>query len=701
MAGNVAIDKIRNIGIMAHIDAGKTTVTERILFFTGKSYKIGEVDDGNATMDWMEQEQERGITITAAAATTEWLGHRVNIIDTPGHVDFTAEVERSLRVLDGTVALFCAVGGVQPQSETVWTQADKYGVPRIAFINKMDRTGADFDGVVEEIRQELGANAVPVVIPIGAESKFEGIVDLVEMKAIFFDDTAQGILLREEPIPAGMLEKARKAEALMIERISEQDDHLMEKFIEGVIPDRVDVVKAMRRATIQGRIIPVLCGSAAKNKGIRPLLDAIIDYLPSPVDLPPVIGVHTEEDIEIVRHASDDAPIAALAFKLQTDKHMGKLTYVRVYSGILRQGETVLNANLQKIQRIGRIYEMHADKRIPVDELHTGGVGALIGLSDTRTGDTLCCEDHPILLEAIEFPAPVVGIAVAAAKRDDRDRLAIALNKLTDEDPTFTLRTDQETGDVVVSGMGELHLEIILDRLRREFNVEVVSGPPQVAYRETIISTVKHVHRHVKQTGGRGQFAHMEILVEPAEPGSGFQFEDKIRGGAISAEYLRAIERGVVDAMVEGPYAGYPMVDIKVTVLDGSMHEVDSSEQAFRTCGSMGFRSACIRAGLELLEPIMSVEVTAPEDHTGGITASLCAKRGKISSMETKGKVTMITALVPLAQMFGYATEVRTVTSGRGSFTMHFERYEAMPFALAEEIVTQRRKDGHVRVKSV
>jgi len=692
MTNKTPIEQVRNIGVMAHIDAGKTTVTERILFFTGKSHKIGEVNNGEAAMDWMVQEQERGITITSAATTTYWRGHRVNIIDTPGHVDFTAEVERSLRVLDGAVALFCAVGGVQPQSETVWRQAEKYRVPRVAFINKMDRTGADFEDVVEEIKKELGANAVPIVIPIGAEADFQGLIDLVDMKAVYYDDTPKGVVIREEAIPPELLAKARQAKEKMVERISEQDDHLMEQFLNGETPAREEVVRAIRVATIEERFIPVLCGAAFKNKGVRRLLDAIVDYLPSPVDLPPVIGAHKELNDEIVRNPSDDAPLAALAFKIQADKHMGKLTYVRVYSGVLKAGEFVLNSSRDKKQRIGRLFEMHANHRQVVEGLHAGEVGAVVGLADTRTGDTICSQDHPIRLESIEFPTPVIGVAVAPASREDQDKLSKALHRLAEEDPTFTVRSNEETGEVIISGMGELHLEIIIDRLRREFNVEATVGRPQVAYRETISSAIDHEHRHVKQTGGRGQYAHMRLRIEPSKPGSGLQFADEIKGGKISREYLRAIERGIIDAMAKGPYAGFPMVDIKAVVYDGSMHEVDSSEQAFRTCGAAGFREACRKAGLELLEPMMSIEVTAPEDYTGAVTGSLAGKRGKIVSMETKGNAAILRARVPLAEMFGYASELRNITSGRGNFTMHFEHYETVPYGLAEEIVEARRK---------
>jgi elongation factor G len=688
------ISRIRNIGLMAHIDAGKTTVTERILFFTGKSHRMGEVHDGEATMDWMAQEKERGITITSAATTTYWKDHRVNIIDTPGHVDFTAEVERSLRVLDGTVALFCAVGGVQPQSETVWRQAVKYLVPRIAFINKMDRVGADFEGVVNEIKEELGANAVPVVIPIGEGDEFTGLIDLVDMRAIYYDDAPDGIKIREEPIPAEYMERARKAEAVMIERISEQDDRLMTKFIEGETPGHDEVVQAMRKATIDGRIIPVLCGAAFKNKGVRRLLDAIIDYLPSPVDLPPVIGTHVESDKELVRHAHDDAPLAALAFKIMSDKHMGKLTYVRVYSGTLRAGEIVYNSTRDKKQRIGRLLLMHANKQQVIDELPAGNVGAVVGLSDTYTGDTICNMDHPIVLESIEFPAPVIDMAVRPASRADRDKLGRALARLSEEDPTFTVKTNEETGEVIISGMGELHIEVIVDRLKREFNVGVEVGKPQVAYRETIIGPVEHEHRHVKQTGGHGQYAHVIMRVEPGEPGIGFRFENKVQGGRIPSQFIPAVERGIVDAMAKGPYAGCPMVDIKVVVLDGSAHDVDSSDQAFRVCARTGFRDACVKAGLELLEPIMCVEVAAPEDYVGAVTASLCSKRGKIGEMETRARSAIMRARVPLAEMFGYASELRTITSGRGEFTMHFENYEAVPYKLAEEIIEEQKKNA-------
>jgi len=692
MPRRIDLSKVRNIGLMAHIDAGKTTVTERILFFTGKRHKMGEVHDGAAAMDWMVQEQERGITITSAATTTYWREHRINILDTPGHVDFTAEVERSLRVLDGAVALFCAVAGIQPQSEAVWRQAEKYGVPRIAFINKMDRTGADFNDVVEKIRAEFGANAVPVVIPIGAEDDFQGIIDLLDMKAIYYDDTKDGIVPRIEPIPENLLKQAQAAQATLIEHISEQDDALLEKFIEGERPHRDELVSAIRSATIARRFIPVLCGAAFRNKGVRHLLDAIVNYLPSPDDLPPVIGKHRDGEGEIFRYPRDDAPLAALAFKIQTDPHVGKLVYVRVYSGVLRTGEYVYNSSRGKKQRAGRLFEIHANDRQLIDGLHVGDIGAAVGFGDIYTGDTICSEEHPVVLETIEFPAPVIGVAVTPKSLADRDRLAKALAKLADEDPTFTVSVNRETDEVIISGMGELHIEIVLDRLRREFNVGVTASKPQVAYRETIIGTAEYEHKHVKQTGGHGQYAHMCIRVEPGEAGSGLEFESQITGGKIPREYLRAIKRGIIDAMDEGPYGGVPMVDIKAVVFDGSTHEVDSSEQAFRICGAEGFRAVCKKAGLQLLEPIMSAEITCPTEYTGAITGSVYGRRGRITQMESKGKNSIIHARVPLAEMFGYAGMLRSITSGHGEFSMQFERYETVPYSLAEEIIADRRK---------
>ena len=690
MHKELSINQVRNIGIMAHIDAGKTTVTERILYFTGKKHKIGEVHDGEATMDWMPQEKERGITITSAVTSVYWRDHRINIIDTPGHVDFTAEVERSLRVVDGSVALFCAVDGVQPQSEAVWHQAEKYRVPRIAFINKMDRVGADFRGVVEEIRRELGANPVPVVLPIGKEENFRGLVDLLDWRAIYFVEGPKGIELEYGDIPGELLPEAREARERLLEAAAEADEALTEKYLEGEELSRDEIVAGLRKGTIAGTLVPVLCGSAFRNKGIRRLLDAIVDFLPSPADLPPVVGEW--EGKEEVRTPSADEPLAALAFKVQSDRHMGKLTYVRVYSGVLRSGALVYNATRGVKQRITRLFEVHADKRDIVEELKAGDVGAVVGLSDTYTGDTICDERYPLVLEPIEFPSPVIDLAIAPARREDLDKLSRALSYLSAEDPTFVVRADDETGEVVISGMGELHLEIIVDRIRREFGVDVVTGAPQVAYRETVLGAVEHEEKLVKQTGGRGQYAHIIFRLEPAGPGEGFQFENKVTGGRIPREYIPAIKKGFIEAMAEGPLAGYPMVDLKVTLLDGSFHEVDSSEQAFRTCARQALREAAKRAGVELLEPVMSVEVTVPEEYVGQVSGNLAAKRGKILGLETRGKRAVVRARVPLAEMFGYASELRNITSGRGEFTMHFERYEAVPPYLAEEIASSRRK---------
>ena len=692
MSRETEMKKTRNIGLMAHIDAGKTTVTERILFFTGKTHKIGEVHDGEAIMDWMAQEQERGITITSAATTAYWKGNRINIIDTPGHVDFSAEVERSLRVLDSSVTLFCAVGGVQPQSEAVWRQAEKYNVPRLAFINKMDRVGADFRGVVEEIKNILGANVVPVVIPIGEGDDFQGLIDLVNRKAIYFRDTPTGMAVIDEEIPASMRKETEEAAEILLERVSEQDNLLFEKYVKGETPARSEIVKALRKATIKREIVPVLCGAAFRNMGVRRLLDAVVDFLPSPADLPPVIGTVREENKEIVRRPSDEGPLVALAFKIQADKHIGKLTYVRVYSGRLSAKEAILNSTREKKQRVARIFEMHANRRKIVDTLYTGDVGAVVGLDQTSTGDTICSADNPIILEAIDFPAPVIDLAVVPQSRADRDKLSSSLVRLAEEDPTFTVKTDIETGEVIISGMGELHLEVIVDRLCREFGVKVLVGKPSVAYRETIQSSARIEYRHSKQTGGRGQFAHIVFNLESGAAGSGFVFESKVVGDKLPREYIPAIKRGIIDAMAEGPYAGYPIVDIGVTLIDGSAHEVDSSEHAFRNCAAIAFRNACRKSGPVLLEPVASVEVTAVDEYTGGVTGSLCSRRGKISGMETRGKISLIKARVPLAEMFGYSSELRTITSGRGDFSLQFEHYEAVPFDIAEEIVRKTRE---------
>ncbi len=692
MQRQVPIERVRNVGIMAHIDAGKTTATERILFFTGRSYKLGEVHDGEATMDWMDQEKERGITITSAATTTLWKNHRINVIDTPGHVDFTAEVERSLRVLDGTIALFCAVGGVQPQSETVWRQSEKYNVPRIAFINKMDRFGADFYAVLNDIEKMLGANAVPIVIPIGSEDNFAGIIDLLEMKAIFYDDEKLNMTYHEAPIPENMQEMAEKYRKILIEKAAEQNELLLEKFCEGVEISHDEVVKALREAVIRCSVVPVLCGSAYKNKGIRRLLDAVVDYLPSPLDRPPIIDARQEHNKKLVHHPSDLAPFAALAFKIMTDKHMGKMTFFRVYSGMIKAGSYIFNSTRNKKQRVGRLLQMHANKQEERDAIFCGDIGVAIGLSDTTTGDTLCSEEHPIILETIEFPTPVVAMSVKAKENQNRDKLTVSLLKLSAEDPTFIVRTDSETSETVVSGMGELHLEILLERLRREFSVDTIVGQPEVAYRETITREVIENLKYAKQSGGHGQFAHVILLLEPLPPQKGFEFLDKVVGGNVPREYIPAVEKGVLDAMSEGPFARYPVVNVRVTLLDGSFHPVDSSEMAFRIAGRMAFREAFMKAGPELLEPVMSIEITTPEEYMGPITSSICSKRGKILGMDAKNGTRIVKANAPLADMFGYTTELRNITSGRAAASMHFDHYETVPFALAEEIVEKRRQ---------
>jgi elongation factor G len=690
MGRQFPLERVRNIGIMAHIDAGKTTVSERILFYTGKSHKIGEVDEGTATMDWMAQERERGITITSAATTTIWRDHMINLIDTPGHVDFTAEVERSLRVLDGAIGLFCAVGGVEPQSETVWRQAEKYSVPRIAFVNKMDRVGADFFGVVKEIQRELGANAVPVNIPIGSQGSFVGLIDLVEDCAVYFEDSGKGADLREAPIPADLQELAARWRRHLIEKASETDETLLNKFCADQAIAVEELRAGIRRATHAHRLCPVLCGSAFKNKGIRRLLDAVVDYLPSPIDLPPVSGVCLAGK-PIERVPRDDGRLAALAFKVVADKHIGKLTYVRVYSGTLKARTTVLNSTERTRQRIGRLLRMHANRQEIIEELYAGEIGAVVGLADTSTGDTLCSQDDPIVLEAIEFPAPVLSVAVQPENRADIDKLSSALTRLADEDPTFLVSTDPETEEAIISGMGELHIEIIIDRLRREFGVGVAAGPPQVAYRETITGAAEVREKYVKQTGGRGLYAHVELAIEPLDPGQGFEFVNNVTGGAIPKEFIPAVERGVIDAMSKGVWAGFPVVDVRVCLNDGSFHEVDSSDLAFRTCASIAFKRAFMEGNPELLEPVMSVHVIAPEEFAGNITSIICSKRGRITGMEMQGNARVIKAMVPLACMFGYSTDLRNITQGRGSFTMHFEHYEAVPFAIAEEVIAEKK----------
>ncbi len=698
MQAILPIEKVRNIGIMAHIDAGKTTTTERILFYSGRIHRVGEVHDGQATMDWMDQEKERGITITSAATTTKWKNHEINIIDTPGHVDFTAEVERSLRVLDGTIALFCAVGGVQPQSETVWRQSEKYAIPKIAFINKMDRIGADFYTVIDEIQENLGANVVPIVIPIGAEDQFRGIIDLIEMKAVYYDDETLNQKYMEVDIPDDLKELAVKYRKNMIEKISEQNEELFEMYVEGKEPTIDQVRNALRKASLNMDLVPAMCGSAYKNKGIRRLLDAIINFLPSPADRPPVIGVSRKnEDETPQRKPTDEEPFSALVFKVLTDKHRGKLSYIRVYSGSIQAGSYVYNSTQNKKQRIGRIFQVHANKIENRDAIYCGEIGAIVGLADTSTGDTICNENHPIILEAIEFPTPVVSVSVKPKSRQDRDRLSLSLVKLAEEDPTFSVKTDEETSETVISGMGELHLEILLDRLKREFKVETDVGVPQVSYRETIYNPVTENTKYVKQTGGHGQYAHIVLVVEPLPPGKGFEFIDKIVGGAIPKEYIPAIGKGIIDAMEEGPYAGYPVVNIRCTLVDGSYHEVDSSEMAFRITGSMCFKAAFQKAGPKLLEPVMFVEVTTSEDFLGAVTGSLVSRRGKILSMDIKNGTRTVKAQVPLAEMFGYTNELRNITSGRGSASMHFDHYEVVPYSIAEEIVEKRKKEKESR----
>ncbi len=702
MARTISLDRIRNIGIMAHIDAGKTTTSERILYYAGRTHKLGEVHDGQATMDFMVQEQERGITIASAATSAMWREHQISLIDTPGHVDFTAEVERSLRVLDGAVALFCAVGGVQPQTEQVWRQSEKYEVPKVAFINKMDRVGSDFFSVVEAIRKTLKANPVPLVIPIGQGEEFRGLVDLIQMKAIYFDEESRGQTLIVEEIPAEMLEEARHWRAHLVEKSAEQDEALIEKFFADEELSAEDILKVVRKATIARAVIPVLCGTAFKNKGVQALLNAVVDFLPSPLDVPSVTEALTAEEAAEgrtpgVRSASDEEPFAALAFKIVADKHMGKLVYIRVYSGVLRAGSTVWNSSREQTQRVGRILRMHANRQEAIDEARAGDIVAVIGLSRTRTGDTICDRDASIVLESIEFPAPVISISIKPASRNDNEKLIAALQSMAEEDPTFIVGYDEETEETIISGMGELHLEIIVDRIRREFNVVAEIGRPEVAYRETATIRSDGEYKHVKQSGGRGQYAHVCMRLDPQDPGKGFAFVNEIKGGSIPSEYIPAVEKGVIAAMQRGPYAGYAVVDMFVTLLDGTYHEVDSSDYAFQEAGRQCFRKLMMQGQPELLEPVMSVEVTLPEDYMGAVTGSICQRRGRIESMQEKGGMKVVTGLVPLSEMFGYSNTVRTLTQGRGSFTMHFERYEAVPYAVAEQIVAKRRAANKIR----
>ena len=689
MARQVPLDKTRNIGIMAHIDAGKTTTTERILYYTGISHKIGEVHDGAATMDWMEQEQERGITITSAATTCFWRDHRVNIIDTPGHVDFTIEVERSLRVLDGSVAVFCSVGGVEPQSETVWRQADKYGVPRIAFVNKMDRVGADFQRGIDMIRDRLGANPVPIQLPIGKEDYFRGVVDLVEMHGIIWDDTTMGTQFEIIEIPEDMADDAQLAREAMIEEICSQDEELMEKYLGGEELTKEEIKLGIRKATISLQINPVLCGSAFKNKGVQNLLDAVVDYMPSPTDVPAIRGVLPDSDEEITRPADDSGPFAALAFKIMTDPFVGQLTFFRVYSGVAESGASVINATKDKKERFGRLLKMHANKREEIKQVYSGDIAAAVGLKYTTTGDTLCDDKNPCLLESMEFPEPVIHIAVEPKTKSDQEKMGVAIGKLVQEDPSLRVRTDEETGQTILSGMGELHLEIIIDRMRREFKVEANIGAPQVAYRETITKKVEVQGKFVRQSGGRGQYGDCWLRIEPLEPGGGFEFVDEIKGGVIPKEYIPAVGKGAEEASQNGVVAGFPLVDVRVTCYDGSYHDVDSSEMAFKIAGSMGFKSGAAKAAPVLLEPIMKVEVVVPEEYMGDVMGDLNSRRGRVMGMVDRGGAQVVNAHVPLANMFGYATDLRSSTQGRATYTMVFDHYEPVPKAISEEIIAK------------
>lgn len=689
MARDTSLEMTRNIGIMAHIDAGKTTTTERILFYTGKIHKLGETHEGAATMDFMVQEQERGITITSAATTAYWKGHRINIIDTPGHVDFTVEVERSLRVLDGAVAVFCAKGGVEPQSETVWRQASKYGVPRLAYVNKMDITGADFYNVVKMMQERLSANAVPIQLPIGSEADFVGLIDLVTMKAeVYYDNEGKDI--REEEIPESMRDLAEEYRQKMIEAAADEDEAIMEKYLEGEEISEAELKHAIRKGTIANRMVPVCCGTSYRNKGVQPLLNAIVDFMPSPLDIPPAQGASLDGAETITTECSDDAPFAALAFKIVADPYVGKLAFFRVYSGTLKAGTYVYNASKNKRERIGRILLMHAASRTEIEEAHAGDIAALVGLKETGTGDTLCDEKHPLLLETMEFPDPVIQVAIEPKTKAGQDKMTMALLKLADEDPTFKTFTDQETGQTIISGMGELHLEIIVDRLIREFRVECKVGKPQVAYRETLTKTVKSEGRYVRQTGGHGQYGHCVVEFSPLEPGSGFEFEDKTVGGAIPKEFIPAIKSGIEDASRSGVLGGYEVVDFKATLLDGSYHDVDSSEMAYKIAGSMALKDALEKAHCALLEPVMKVEVLMPEEYMGDVIGNLTARRCRIEGTEMRGNAQVVDAICPLSEMFGYSTDLRSRTQGRGTFTMQFDHYEQVSDGVAKKILGLR-----------
>jgi len=692
---DIPLERVRNFGIMAHIDGGKTTTSERILYYSGKNYKIGEVHDGAATMDFMVQEQERGITIQSAATCVQWGDYRLSLIDTPGHVDFTAEVERSLRVLDGAVALYCAVGGVQPQSEQVWRQSEKYKVPKIAFVNKMDRVGANFYSVMDQMRSQLGANPVPVVIPIGAAETFEGVIDLIKMKALYFDMKSLGKTVLEKDIPEEYVEKAKEWRQKMLESAAEQDDALMEKFFAGEELTNDEIEKGLRKGCLTRAITPAFCGTAFKDKGIQPLLDGVCKYLPSPLDTGAAVS---QDNPDEKREVSDDEPFCGLAFKIMNDpKSGGKITFVRVYSGTMKLGAEMLDSTINKEQRISRLFRMHAAKQEPLEEAHAGDIVACVGLTETRTGDTLCDPDHPITLESIDFPAPVISVAVKPKSRGDNEKLGVALHALAMEDPTFVVSFDQETSETIIAGMGELYLEVIVDRLKREFNVECDVGAPQVAYRETITMPVENEYKHVKQSGGRGQYAHVCLKLEPQEPGKGFEFVNEIKGGVIPTEYIPAVEKGVRKALESGPLAGFPVVDVKATVYFGSYHEVDSNEFAFITCSQMCFKQAFLKAKPQLLEPMMDVEVVVPEQYMGAANGSINQRRGRIEGMEDRAGVKLLKAIVPLGEMFGYSNAIRTVTQGRGSFTMIFKQYEPVPKNIASEVVEKRVKEGKVR----
>ena len=690
MGRQFPLEKVRNIGIMAHIDAGKTTTSERILYYTGKTHKIGEVHEGAATMDWMKQEQERGITIVSAATTVSWKEHCINLIDTPGHVDFTVEVERSLRILDGAVALFCAKGGVEPQSETVWRQATKYGVPRIAFVNKMDTIGANFENTVKMMKERLKTNAVPIELPIGKEDTFKGVVDLIEQKACVYHENDKGISFETLPVPDDMKAAVEKARETLIEALADNDDSIMEKYLEGAEISVEDIKKALRKCVIAMKITPVLCGSAYKNKGIQFLLDAIVEYLPSPLDIDDVKGINPDTKAEETRKTSDDENLCGLAFKVMADPFVGRLTFYRVYSGVLKSGSYIYNSTKGKKERVGRLVRMHSNNRTEVDEIYAGDIAAIIGLKDTTTGDTLCDADHPIVLESMEFPEPVIRVAVEPKSKAGQEKMGIALVKLAEEDPTFKTYTDQETGQTIIAGMGELHLEIIVDRMQREFGVECNVGQPQVAYKETIRKSVDDEGKYIRQSGGKGQYGHCKITMEPNEPGKGIEIFDKTVGGSIPKEYIPAVEAGIREAALGGVIAGYEMVDFKVTITDGSYHEVDSSEMAFKIAGSMAFKSAAKKANPVLLEPMMKVEVTMPEEYLGDVIGNINSRRGSLKGMELRNGVEVVDADIPLAEMFGYSTVLRSLTQGRGNYTMEFDRYAEVPKNISDKITSER-----------